>query len=77
MILSLKPLNSLKHYVTSNQMFSIPVYPASFYSQMTVTAKNIVLATGGRPKYPTHVSVRASADGHAWVLSFHYVTLFC
>lgn len=24
---------------------------------MTVTARNIVIATGGRPKYPTHVSV--------------------
>lgn len=58
-------------------MCHIPKYPASLYSQMTLTTKKIVLATGGRPKYPTHVSVRASADGHVWVLSFHHVTLFC
>lgn len=30
---------------------------------MTLTARNIVIATGGRPKYPTHVS--------PWAPSFH------
>lgn len=35
---------------------------------MTVSAKNIVLATGGRPKYPTHVSIYVCIDEHVQVL---------
>lgn len=42
---------------------------------MTVSTKNIVLATGGRPKYPTHVSVHVCVDEHVHVLFFSCVTL--
>lgn len=30
---------------------------SSVYSQTLLSAEHIVIATGGRPKYPTHVSV--------------------
>ena len=38
--------------------------------QTILTARNIVIATGGRPKYPTHVSARATSKGTSLYLSF-------